>query len=118
MRLLAVLLLLFPCAVRAGDWELIDRQLAATALVATTMDWAQTRTIAKNPQQFYEMNPLLGRHPSMGDVNRHFVGAIAIGTVVAFSLPKTERRWFLGGAAALEIGVVAHNLSVGIRMDF
>lgn len=103
---------------RADEWGTTDKALATAAVVLTVADWAQTRTIAQSPDRYYETNPILGQHPTVGSVNAYFAGALIGGAVLAYTLPATPRRWFLGGAAALELAVVGRNAHLGIRMSF
>lgn len=116
MRWLALLLLL-PVLARA-QWTPEDKAAGIAAAAFTTIDWAQTRDIARNGNQFYELNPLLGQHPSIGRVNNYFAGALIGGTALAFALPENERHWFLNGTAVLELAVTAHNAKIGVRMNF
>ena len=102
----------------AQDWDKTDLTLGAVALTATVIDWGQTRTIAKNPHLYHEINPILGRHPSVGRVDAYFAGVIVGGAVVAHLLPGQYRKWFLGGVAVLEIAVTAHNKNIGIGISF
>ncbi len=114
--------LLFGLAIvssKAADpWTTTDKALGTVALLATVVDWGQTRHIAKHPERFRETNPMLGEHPSVSDVNRHFAIAIVGGGLIAHFLPGEIRPWFLGGAAVVEIGFGINNASLGIKMDF
>lgn len=100
-----------------GQWTTEDRMAGVTALTFTVIDWGQTRYIAEH-QQFYEINPILGMHPSMAKVNTYFAGALIGGTILTFALPEKDRKWFLGGVTVLELGVTAHNANIGIRVNF
>lgn len=112
MNIIIFLLCLVP-SVSLAQWK----PLAASAATFTVIDWAQTRYITQHPQ-FYETNPILGKHPSIGRVNTYFAGALIGGTLLTLALPERDRKWFLGGVTALEVGVTAHNANIGIRVDF
>lgn len=104
---------------RAADpWDSTDKALAAVALTATVVDWGQTRTIAKNPDTWFEKNPLLGEHPTLGEVNRHFALGILAGAAIAHYLPSAGRKTFLTVLSVIEIGVTANNHRIGIRVGF
>ncbi len=124
IRLLILVALLLAAPARAADWSspsdwpTADKALAGVAIAATVADWAQSRYIAQNPGRLYEINPILGRHPTVGAVNTYFAGALVGGVVLALVLPERQRRWFLGGAATLEVIVVGRNAGLGIRMSF
>lgn len=89
--------------------------LAAAAV--TTMDWAQTRHIAANPDQWRELNPLLGSHPDAARVNRHFAFGLLGGAAFAHFLPE-YRMVFLKTAFVIEAFMVGRNAHLGIRMSF
>ena len=93
------------------DWIL------ALQLLTTAADWNQTRQIAANPGHYYELNPILGQHPSAAAVNRHF--AIYEGVVLAgaYAFPS-YRNNILGISATVEAGFVAHNYSIGLKVNF
>lgn len=50
-------------------------------LVLLFIDWTQTMTIASNPEIWFELNPILGKHPSPTFVTRYFI-AVAMLAVV------------------------------------
>jgi hypothetical protein len=110
------------------------------------VDWAQTRTIARQESESYatpacsdpdtrnnplagsctatrtpvrkELNPLLPDNPSVGQVDKYFAVAM-VGTVAAaWILPTTGRRMVLGGIVLLETVVVIRNHHIGVRASF
>lgn len=91
-----------------------EQVIAASALLAA--DWLQTRYIARHPDQFFEHNPLLGRHPSIGRVNTHFLGAFLLG----YTLTQWGycNRSCYSVFIALEGANVARNFSIGIKFEF
>lgn len=115
--LLAALAILFPLAAGAADWSKQDKALftASTALLAA--DWAQTRSIAKQPERFYEKNPLLGRHPSVRRVNNYFAGAILLNYFITDALRGDVRTAWQVGVIVVEGTVVTRNYGIGIRMN-
>jgi hypothetical protein len=115
LRLLFILL--FSASAHA-DWERRDTELLAATAALTVMDWGQTRNTARNPDRFYERNPFLGRHPSVGDVDKYFTAYLLYIGGVSYLLPPRERRWFLTAYLVYEGGVVGANHYVGVRMDF
>lgn len=102
---------------RSMEWSDTDKLLAASALVVHTIDWGQSRTVAKNPEQYYERNPLLGDHPSLSRVNNYFIATAILIPVVAHFVPQW-RTEILGTWLALEIVVTARNRHLGVRMSF
>jgi hypothetical protein len=108
-----------PCLVHAAEpWDRTDKTLAAAMVTMLVIDWGQTRYIAKNPDQFEERNPLLGKHPSVGDVNRHFVLAIGGSLLIGNYLSSRHRKIFFGAITAAEVAVTIHNNSIGLKVSF
>ena len=125
------LLLLTP-ARAAERWDDTDKILGATALAFTVADWAQTRYIAQNPcinagggtdcpDPYREVGlarRFIGERPTTGQVDRYFTGVLVAGALAAHYLPSAYRKWFLAGITVYELRVVAHNRSIGLRMEF
>jgi len=57
------------------------------------MDWRQTVQIARNPDRYWERNPLLGEHPSEQRVNLHFLVGAILHPIVTEILPSKYRLW-------------------------
>ena len=112
-RLLRVFLcLLFACT------GCSTAQLHTTSNALLVADWAQTRYIAAHPQQYVERNPLLGAHPGMSAVNRHFISALALNNAVFYLLPENKRRAWSIIVTGIEGVCVANNAAIGIRFNF
>ena len=75
-----------------GGWTKADTARQAAFVTVTAMDWMQTRQIAQNPDKYRELNPILGEHPSTGEVDVYFAAAIAAHTGIAMALPPDYRR--------------------------
>jgi len=127
-----VCLLLLSTARAAERWDTTDKVLGATALAFTVADWAQTRYIAQNPcinagggtdcadpyREAGLARHFIGEHPSTGQVDRYFAGTLVVWSLAAHYLPSAYRKWFLAGITVYELRVVAHNRSIGLRMEF
>lgn len=111
--------ILLNTSVVAGD-EWTDSQVtkAVALAVLTTADWAQTRNIARNPHKWYETNPLLGEHPSVSKVDKHFIISGIVGAFVLESLPSKYRDWALNAGIMIEVGCVVNNFNLGIGVKF
>lgn len=114
--------LLFTAAAAAqaesSAWTSFDYSLAAGAATMMAVDWAQTRYAARNPTRFNERNPIMGRHPSTGEVDKYFALSSLLTIGMTYILPRTERRLFLGGVLVVETGAVANNYRIGVKVDF
>jgi hypothetical protein len=117
-RIAAALVLALPCHAGAQAWASTDSAMLAGAVGLTVLDWGQTRHLASRPDIYAERNPALPLHPSQHQVDRHFALAIA-GTIgLAYALPQSERRLFLGGLMVLESAVVVQNHRIGLELRF
>lgn len=81
-------------------------------------DWGQTLDIADHPERFYERNPVLGRHPSRGEVNRWFLGTALLHPVVSYVLPKPYREVWQYVTIGVEVGCVGSNARIGVGFGF
>lgn len=109
--------LALPLGAAAREWTTEEKWTAAAAASLLVVDWAQTRHIAKNPDKWRELNPMLPDHPTLGQVNRHFIQGLALWGLAAHFLPD-HRLTILRTVAVFQLGVTARNAYLGIRMDF
>lgn len=90
----------------------------AAYLILHTADWGQTLDIAKNPGDYYEVNPLLGDHPSVKRANSYMAFSALTHTGIAYTLPPPWRRRFQQVTIGLKAGIVGYNYSIGLRINF
>lgn len=119
----------------AEEWTKTDYALLGGAMTLLVVDWGQTRAITNetvtyaslngqapvavsSKRSYHEKNPLLGENPSRSEVDRYFLVAVLGTAGLAYVLPPTYRRWFLGGVIVLEAYSVINNHRIGLRMDF
>src|SRR5437899_6021095 len=95
MRFISLLLLL-PSLCFAGDWDKTDYTLLGVASVATYIDWRQTQYIAQHPDQFGEANKVLGKHPTVTQVNAYFARTSVLTGALAYYIPSEYRKTYLG----------------------
>lgn len=117
MIYILIFLLLMPCT--ASAWDTTDIVLESTWQVLHIIDWQQTLSIARNPNEWYELNPILGKHPSVGNVNTYmFCSAIGHGIVSHYIpklLGKQSRNIWQATSILITFSAVANNYSIGIR---
>ena len=82
------------------------------------IDWGQTLDISERPDEYREINPILGEHPDRGEVNRYFACSIALKILITHLLPSKYRDYWLGGNIAISWYLVDHNHRVGLRVNF
>ncbi len=95
-----------------------DYALEATYFGVTSMDWSQTQQIANDPAHYHEMNPLLGQHPSLANVNVLIPSAMALHALIAYALPKPFREVWQMAWIGVETYCVVNNVSIGLRVRF
>lgn len=138
MRALAALLIALPISASAQEWGKVDYALLAGALGVYVVDWGQTRDLAKRVQTstvcvttsqetmcqsfstpvYSESGPLLPKHPTTQQVDRHFALAMAGTAGLAYLLPQQPRRLFLGATIVWEAYWINHNRSIGLHVSF
>lgn len=92
MRAIVLCLALLALPAQAREWTDEELRWGAALAVTRLVDWGQTRYIAKHPDRFREVNPLIGDHPSLGEVNRHFIVSTALMFAAAHYLPQYRTR--------------------------
>lgn len=117
-----VLLLLCSCS-----WNREEIVMETTWQVLHVLDWGTTLDIAARPDEFYEMNPILGEYPSRGQVNAYmFTGAI-LHPIVTHLLPREAdilgkdthpRRLFQAITIGMSGACVVNNFSIGLKLNF
>lgn len=111
--IVALSLILFLPITRAEE---PSAELMTAAAVLTVADWAQTRYIARNPNDYRELNPILGSHPSVGKVNIYFSTVLLLGALgVSTGYINREFLYFYVG---IEGSTVVRNYQVGVRFQF
>lgn len=121
-------------AVAVDDWSKADTARHAAYLTLHVIDWGQTRYIALHPDRYFEINPLLGEHPTVKTVDNYFLVTAAVSTSVAYLLPHVGRllpekyqsafrvtQWraaFQYLTIGIEAGLVQHNYRMGIKIAF
>lgn len=105
-------------AIAADEWTDAQVTKAVALATLTAADWAQTRNIASHPVRWHETNPLLGEHPSVGEVDRHFALSAMVGAAALHALPSRYRDMALNAGLVIEGTCVANNLRLGIGIKF
>jgi len=132
-----VLILLFASTAHAQDWTPPEAKLrdwgtgrwstADTARqtgygVVRLADMAQTRTIAKNPDKWKEVGPvvvaLYGNHPSVAEAHKVNLLAFLGVWFVAYQLDPPARAAWQYVHIGAETWVVNENRKLGIKADW
>jgi len=121
MKTLSLTLLLFFCtsgAFAADEWTKVDIGAEVAYQVLHFVDWRQTRYIAKHPDEYYEANPILGKHPSTGEVDAYFIGTALVHPLITHLLPQKCRKYWQIVTISVQTTCVVNNVSVGIKMSW
>ncbi len=120
MRYVLLALTLAATAARA-EWQpptMAETTLLIAAQTSSVLDMLQTLDIKRHPEQLYEINPLLGEHPSDARVLTYFAASAVIKTAAWYALPRGWRNIVPLLNLAVEIPLIAHNANVGLQIRF
>jgi len=110
-----VFVLLLCLSVPAHAWSEADTRRQVGYFVLHTIDWGQS---LGQYDEYSETNPILGSHPSRGDVNRYFLLTGIAHYGISRSLPPAYRKWWQRVTIGVQAGAVAHNFSIGVDVRF
>lgn len=88
-------------------WTKWDKALGAFYLAGHTADAVSTERALDNPNN-YELNPILGKHPSDTEIAVYMAGTSILVLIVADRVPKLRKPLLLIGGA-LGAGLAIHN---------
>ena len=121
----AVLFMVLPAACMAADtgrWfqPFTPHESIAQAVFTgmAIVDWGQTRDIARGPARFTETNPILGRHPTLRQVDTLVPLGICIHALIAWALPQKYRRYWQYVWIGIETQAVHSNYRSEVRISF
>jgi Mg2+/citrate symporter len=100
-----------------NKWSNLDKALFATYTVFNVVDILQTRYIMNDDNYYYEVNPVLKSAGRNGATALMVAANIIIYLGADYIGPK-YRPWILTAASTLQIGISAHNYSIGVKFDF
>lgn len=111
----------------ADTWTQGDIAVEVLWQALHLVDWGHTRYIADNPDEYYEINPILGNHPDKSQVDIYMAASAFLHPLVTGLLPRKARILGLELrprtiwqciSIGLSGGLVIHNFSIGIQMKF
>lgn len=123
-----IALLLIPLNVY-GFERLNAEEIALEAAweVLHVIDYGQTLQIAMEPDRYWELNPVLGKHPSVDSVHVYMLGSALLHPVITYVLPRKVdvfgvevpvRRIWQGISIGMSGACVVNNFSIGLGMGF
>ena len=112
------ILLLLSSSVFADEWREADTYREVAYLTVHSLDWAQTHTIAANPDKYFEHNLILGNNPKSENINTYFALTALAHIGIAYVLPYEWRKGFQYVTIGIESRSVVRNFSLGISIQF
>jgi hypothetical protein len=112
MKYILIVLALFAGPVAAEtNWY----RVAANGLLF--VDMLQTVEISRN-DNFYELNKVLGPHPTEREVYQWFVATLIRNNLIGELLPKKYSNIFYTNVALTHLDAVDQNIQFGINIKF
>jgi len=108
---MAIALSVSGCA----GWTTLDKTLAVSSTLATAADIYTTTRMLNNPSN-YEMNPMLGKHPSDSKVIV-YLGLTQVLTLIFTNLTPKARPYILGGKTLLNGSLAISNTRLDWSKD-
>jgi hypothetical protein len=100
-------------------WTDADTNREVAFQVLNVIDWRQTVYIARNPDRYYEINPLFAsEYPSEGEVNWHFAANALLHPLVSIALAPPYRSYWQYFTVGFTGAAVANNARIGIKIAF
>lgn len=90
-------------------------QLYTVSTSLIVADYAQTHDITHRADR-EELNPILGKNPTGGEVRTYFATALIGHSLLATYLPDRRKKEYLWMVTIVQGAVVLHNMKMG--MDF
>lgn len=117
-----LILLLLSCPACADEWTRADTYREVAYFALHVADWGQTLEISDHPEKWHEHNPILGSHPSRGEVNAYFIATGLLHPVVSYGLRKyAPDGWVQAwqyGTIGIELYCTSSNMRLGIGFGF
>jgi hypothetical protein len=121
MRFVMVVLVLFlcSCAHNPDPWTSEQKLFFSTATALQVMDYTQTQYALRNPDRFYEINPIIDKaHDKWGahGVTAYFAASLASRWVLVHYTP-TQHRWLpLTLFNLMSALCVGNNYDIGVQL--
>ena len=113
--------LLLMSDVKAESWTRADTMLELSYVAVALAD-AMTTADIRNHDDIEEQGVLaraaLGANPNPGPTAAYFAGAMAIHYSISRALPRDYRRVWQMVTVAVNGGIVANNISLGLKVGF
>ena len=115
--LFAIIFLLFASYSYAGEWNPTDKILFRSFIVLQVIDYNQTLAVVHD-DDYYELNPIMGRHPSDSTILLYFAGSTVVNYLIADALSLKYRRAWLVASVLFQAVNVGRNYNMGLKIEF
>ena len=117
--IIMLMILMLPVAgFTADDWNKEEISKEVAWMVLHAVDWRQTAYAMDRPDEYEELNPILGNHPSEGRLNM-FMLTTALGHyLITKYIPKEHRSVWQNISIGFKLGTVSSNYYVGARIKW
>lgn len=102
--------------INAKEWTTEHTKWETAYLITHIIDWGQTLEITQNPK-YTELNPIIGKYPTRGKVNKYFL-TTAIGHYLVSKHLTSNRELWQKTSFFFELGIISRNVQLGIRTNF
>jgi len=118
--LIIVMIFLFPLSSNAADeWTKTEIGLQVLSTGLQILDWKMTLDIVDRENEgYWEMNPILGKHPSKGNVNTYFAISAASNILISHFLPSGWRKVWLSSRIIISGYLINRGYGIGLRFNF
>ncbi len=108
----------FSANAESNKWTTQNTLLEVTGQTLRLIDFSQTLQIARQPERYSEINPIMGKHPSTEKVCVYFVTYMIGSFAISYFLPEPYRTAWQSINIVLQFPVIAHNFNVGLGIRF
>jgi len=118
IKIISVIFIMMLTAAPAkafDSWSKQDIALQTVYMAMHISDWNGTLRVAKHPNKYYEMNPIMGRYPSESTVNTYMASSLVISTLAIHVMPSKYRPYAQCLAIGLKGSLLAINAGVHLR---
>lgn len=118
VALVFVLLLgMYTVASAGAPWKQEEAVRELGWFVLHVADWKQTRYAAKSTE-YWEVNPILGRDPTLREVDRFFIVTAGLHWLLSDILSTRDRRNWQWISIGVKGAGVWWNQSIGVKLQF
>ena len=111
-----ILILSLNSQAKWEHWNTTDKNLYKTYLIASTLDYVQTKNALDN--HYIEGNPFLGKYPSSDRILLQKTLSASLLYWSFYNLDEKNRRRGLIIANGIQWGVVIHNENIGATFRY